>query len=474
MKITVFTINPIFPDKVTGGASKHLYYITRFLGNQGHQVEVLCPESDELGSSFVLHDNVEVFPELPFNLPFPQPYAVSPPDLSIIVSRISKRLNNADRLYIHDGEWLIPDVYESIPTITSFRDNIYPESVLGTFVGKPDAIISVSDYSSDVIKNTAGLFFPGLSKRMHTVTNGIDFDFFKHVDSSNLAKRLGLDPEKDIILLHPHRPEQGKGLAETIRVANRLVHKHGLSQIKVLIPEWIGSMVSSGDSIFYNEMMHLIQDFELIDNFKFVPWLPVERMPELYSLGDVTLCLGNIVEAFGNVAYESLACGTPSIVSRVGVHRTLFPDELIEKVHFGDVDGVVERIFAILDGKDWHPDRVLEALRTKMDIQKQVQSYSEIITNCEKLKPLTFAPADSSGETTYKLPPWVYFKEDYIYHDFHGKFENASELANLVRGSDKFSEEAALHEGISQEMWQEWIRKSWIIPEGLKEESLYV
>jgi len=190
MKITVFTINPIFPDKVTGGASKHLYYITRFLGNQGHQVEVLCPESDELGSSFVLHDNVEVFPELPFNLPFPQPYAVSPPDLSIIVSRISKRLNNADRLYIHDGEWLIPDVYESIPTITSFRDNIYPESVLGTFVGKPDAIISVSDYSNDVIKNTAGLFFPGLSKRMHTVTNGIDFDFFKHVDSSNLAKRF--------------------------------------------------------------------------------------------------------------------------------------------------------------------------------------------------------------------------------------------------------------------------------------------
>jgi hypothetical protein len=72
------------------------------------------------------------------------------------------------------------------------------------------------------------------------------------------------------------------------------------------------------------------------------------------------------------------------------------------------------------------------------------------------------------------LPPWVYFKEDFIYHDFHGKFENASELAKLVRESDKFSEEVALHEGISQEMWQEWIRKSWIIPEGLKEESLYV
>jgi glycosyltransferase involved in cell wall biosynthesis len=470
MKITVFTINPIFPGKVTGGASKHLYYITRFLGDQGHQVEVICPESDELGSSFILHDNVEVFPELSFNLPFPQPYAVSPPDLSLIVSRISKRLTNADRLYIHDGEWLIPDVYADIPTIASFRDNIYPESVLGTFVGKPDAIITVSDYSRAVIQNTAGLFFPDLSERMYTVINGIDFDFFKRVDPSNLARRLGLNPEEDIILLHPHRPEQGKGLAETIRVANRLVHKHGLSQIKVLIPEWIGSMVSSGDSIYYNEMMHLIQDFELIDNFKFVPWLPVDRMPELYSLGNITLCLGNIVEAFGNVAYESLACGTPSIVSRVGVHRTLLPDELIEKVHFGDVDEVVAHVLAILDGKEWHPNRVLEELKAKMNIQKQVQSYSDIIINCNKQDPLQFTPVDSTRRTTYKLPPWVYFKEDFIYHDFRGKFENASELANLVKGSDKFSEETALHDGITQEMWQAWIRKSWIVPAGqLKE-----
>jgi hypothetical protein len=43
-------------------------------------------------------------------------------------------------------------------------------------------------------------------------------------------------------------------------------------------------------------------------------------------------------------------------------------------------------------------------------------------------------------------------------------------LAKLVRGSDKISEEAALHEGISHEMWQEWVSKSWIIPAGRIEE----
>ena len=36
MKIVMFSINPLFPDKVTGGASKHLYHIARHLGELGH------------------------------------------------------------------------------------------------------------------------------------------------------------------------------------------------------------------------------------------------------------------------------------------------------------------------------------------------------------------------------------------------------------------------------------------------------
>ncbi len=62
----------------------------------------------------------------------------------------------------------------------------------------------------------------------------------------------------------------------------------------------------------------------------------------------MTLCLGNIVEAFGNVAYESLACGTPCVVSRTGVHRTLLPDGLIDKVNYGDIQAAAEKIVEII------------------------------------------------------------------------------------------------------------------------------
>jgi len=123
MKIIVFTINPIFPDKVTGGASKHLYYIIKHLGSLGHQVEVMCPRTQDLDAPFSFNDKVKVYPELNFSLPFPQPYGISASDLSLITRRISRRLQDADRFYIHDGEWLIPDVYDHVPTAASFRDN---------------------------------------------------------------------------------------------------------------------------------------------------------------------------------------------------------------------------------------------------------------------------------------------------------------------------------------------------------------
>ena len=74
---------------------------------------------------------------------------------------------------------LIPDVYQEISTTISFRDNIYPESVLGSFIGKADDIICVSAYSRSVIEYTAGKFFPGLRERIHLVNNGIDLSQFQ-------------------------------------------------------------------------------------------------------------------------------------------------------------------------------------------------------------------------------------------------------------------------------------------------------
>ena len=218
MKVVIFSINPIFPKLVTGGASKHLYHIASYLGQEGHRVEIVCAQAEGLQKAFNWAENVTVHPILPFHLPFPQPYAISGGELALIVDRLAEHLQSADRFYIHDGEFLLPDLYANIPTVISFRDNIYPESVLGSFIGRADDILCVSEFSAAVIAATAGRYYPGLTDRIHQVNNGIDYSVYKPVDTTALAQRLGVDPVNETILLHPHRPEPGKGLPETIRL----------------------------------------------------------------------------------------------------------------------------------------------------------------------------------------------------------------------------------------------------------------
>ncbi len=464
MKIVMFSINPIYPYKVTGGASKHLYHIACYLGKDQHDVTILCPQTGGLPEEFFWADKVKVRPILPFHLPFPQPYAISPPDLAIIIEKLSESLRNADKFYIHDGEFLIPDVYENIPTIASFRDNLYPESILGTFTTKADDIICVSEYSASVIKNTAGRFIPDLKDRVHVVNNGIDFDMFTPRDSGQLAKELDVSPKNEVILLHPHRPEPGKGLAETIKVVEKLVRYHGVTNLRVLIPEWLDTMVSISDSDYSKSMEQLMRRMGVADHFLFFPWLPMSRMPELYSLGDVTLCLGNIVEAFGNVAYESLACGTPTLVARVGVHRTLMPDDLIAKVDFGDIDTAAERVLAIINGEKAPNKQVSAFLKNTMNFNLQMKNYSTIILNCQKRAHPTFSDLGEDSSQFYKLSPWCYITGGKIFHDYRGAFEEASELSELLNEFKVFSRQEVEQAGITQDKLRGWSDRAWIVP----------
>ena len=463
MKIVMFSINPIFPDLVTGGASKHLFHIANHLAARGHNIEIYCAQPKGEPAPFRWGKNIKVFPILPFKLPFPQPYAISGANLAMIITHLVKALQEADRFYIHDGEWLVPDIYESIPTIISFRDNIYPESVLGSFIHKADDVICVSQYSASVIEHTAGRFYPALRERLHQANNGIDLKVFSEKETSSLANELRVNPDEDIILLHPHRPEPGKGLPETIRVVDALVHEHGLTKLKVLIPEWIGEMVSSRESTFCTAMMALISQLGVREFFRFIPWQPMERMPELYSLGDITLCLGSIVEAFGNVAYESIACGTPSVVARVGVHRTLLPDKLINKVHFGDIVNAVDQVVAILNGDRPSQAEVLAFLQSELDFDRQMNAYADIIEKCKKRGRMRFSRESLTTPRRFTIAPWCYLNGKRIYHDFHGVFESADILAELFQDRDSISRDDAEDAGVTNETWNSWIEKTWIV-----------
>ena len=88
MHIAAFSINPLFPGTVMGGAPKHLQNIVIHLGTLGHRVTVICTRPpDSSGEAFQWHENVTVLPTLPFKQPFPAPYAVSGHELARIVQQ---------------------------------------------------------------------------------------------------------------------------------------------------------------------------------------------------------------------------------------------------------------------------------------------------------------------------------------------------------------------------------------------------
>lgn len=431
MKILAFSINPIFPEQITGGASKHLERLLLHLGSSGHEVILLCAKPVEGEKRFILSNNVEVKAILPFHLPFPQPYAVAPYELANIARLIQGELQQAERFYIHDSELLLPGLGADIPVICSIRDNVYPESILGTFISQADDIACVSQYSFDVVKYTAGAVLSQLKDRLHLIPNGLDPQVFHPADPFEAAKELGLERDRKRYLLFPHRPEAGKGFRESLEVMHILVYRYGYSDLVLLAPDWLDDMQGSLEQDYKREMLSLIKEKHLEDNIKFHKWLRQDQMAAYYSLGRLTLSIGNNPEAFGNVAYESLVCGTPSVVARVGTHRTQLPDHLIFKIEYGNPVAAAALCADILEKRTRVSEVDRQEVLSKLSLVRQLKEYTDLIVGAKKREPLKFAALPLSQKTLFKLAPWCELTTRGIFHDYLGKYLTENESAAI-------------------------------------------
>lgn len=448
-----------------GGAPKHLQNIAIHLGELGHTVTVLCTTATESRQAFHWHENVTVRPELPFKQPFPQPYDVPAYHLAQAVQTVADSLAAADRFYMHDGEFLFPFVYAHIPTVVSLRDSVYPETQLGGFLFQGDDLITISEHSRRYYLYTAGRFLPGLTERTHVIHNGIDWDRFRPTPPREILDIVPVDPAADTIIIHPHRPEPSKGLPQTIAVTDRLVNRYGLGKVRVLVPRWLETGQSVEVRSFYEAMQREIDERGLAPNFIFHDWIPHQLMPQYYSLGAVTLALGHFVESFGNAVYESLGCGTPSIAARVATHRDLLPDDLLDKVHFGDVDTAAALAVDIIRHQRRTSVETLAYLRQHYSIEGQLAGYAAIILGARKRPPLSYRHQPLSPETRWRLAPWCYQWENGIYHDYLAEHHPLPDLRRLLSAfPEGFSVPDAIARGVNEEAMDSWYRLGYLVP----------
>lgn len=465
MKIVMCSINPLFVDKVIGGSTKHLRRVAEHLAGLGHQVVILCTRRDDSQNDIRWHSNIKVRAVFKFKQPFPLPYDIPAYEMTHIIQQILDECADADRLYLHDGEILFPPICHRLPTVISLRDCVYPETMLGSFLFQGDAIITLNEYCKKSLMATAGTFLQDLPERVRVIPNGFDWDLFKPTPPSHeLLEILQIDPSQHTIVLHPHRPELSKGLMQTINTVDQLVHQYHFQNLKVLIPKWFDANQSPDLLKFLHNMQSDISQRGLSDIFIFHDWLPQRLMPEYFSLGHVTLVLGHFVEAFGNATYESLACGTPAVVSRVSSNRDLVPDALLAKVHFDDIDAAARLAADILNTSQRTSQATLEFLKEHYGVQEQCQAYAETIVNAKKLSPMQYRLDATSADLRYVLAPWCYTWDDSVYHDHLAKHV---QNAMLVKISQAFPAGATRYEmlmlGAAEAAVQSWMDDGYLV-----------
>lgn len=415
----MFSMTPLFATKSMGGAQKQLKKIALYLARQGHTVTLLCTRRDpDALLPFDWHPNARVLPILRFRQPFPEPYDTPVYHIANAIRDVIEYVRDADAFYSHDGGLIFPLVYEERPSVVSLRSVLFSETLQSGFLFDADALIVPSLHSARVWDATAGQFHPGLRARTHVIPNGLDFTQYRPgLDASPLIERLELDPVRWRYLLYPHRPEDGKGIRQTIQVVDELVNRHGRHDIRVLVPRWIDTGLAAHVRAYYDSLMADITARGLTDHFIFHDWIGDDEMPFYFALGSVTLVLGNYVETFGNTPYESLACGTPAVVARVAAYRDALPT--VYTVDYGDIDGATQKVLAFLEDGDANAAATQVWLHAGYQQADMVSAYERLILHTPKQPRLGYAYQPVRG---YQLAPWCYVTQPgLIYHDFLGQ-----------------------------------------------------
>ncbi len=451
-----------------GGAQKQLYVVAMHLAQRGHQVTIVCTRREpDVTDPFYWHENAQVIPVFRFKQPYPEPYATPIYNIANAIQDIGDFLAQADVFYSHDGGFIFPYVYQTTPAVVSLRSVIFSETLQSAFLFQGDDLILISEYQRDVILNSVGRFFPDLADRTHVIYNGLDFKTFQQTPPHGVMQHLpDINPAEHAIVLFPHRPEVAKGILDAIEVARRLVHTHGIHYLRVLVPRWLEEALSPADKAFYDNLTQRLQDYDLIENFVFHPWISQSQIPQYYTLGDVTLAIGSYVETFGNVPYESLACGTPAIVARVGPARELLSEDLIHKVNVGDVDAAAEIAARIIQDEQRTPSATMQDLKNRFQHADMVATYADVILNAHKRDLMPYVHTPITHDTRFIAAPWTFQTDDgRLYHDLNAYYTDDPTLVTLYEHLQQSPAGANNAQNtVDWDQWLTWYRDGWIVP----------
>jgi teichuronic acid biosynthesis glycosyltransferase TuaC len=217
-----------------------------------------------------------------------------------------------------DTHWTYPDIVAAcllaresgkkfIVTIRGhealyLEENTIRRRLVAHYLRKADSVVALSEELRGKV-----LELGVAPQKVRVVLNGVDVTHFHQLDSQDCRRRLGL-PAGRRILISVGRLAAGKGHQDLIAAFAELPAN---ANADLYI---IGGVNPEDD--FRQALQALITRLGLT-NVQLVDQVKHELLPLWYGAADV-FCLASKREGCPNVVLESLACGTPVVVTDVG------------------------------------------------------------------------------------------------------------------------------------------------------------
>jgi glycosyltransferase involved in cell wall biosynthesis len=334
-------------------------------------------------------------------------------------------------VYLHDAEISFKFLFEKLPTVASFQDFVYPDTVGNAMSFDYGDLIVASDYVRACVIDSIGQYRGTIGDRIHVVPNGVDLDHFQ--PTTPLPWQHALKKQGHVLIGYPHRPDPNKGLIQALQTLEVL--KRQLPSDReplLLVPQWMDTQVTPDDGhiyrTIYDDAITFADSRGLKSNLILHEWLD-ELLPRYYSGCDVTLSLGTFVEAFGNVPLESLACGCSTVVVSVGAHAGKLPAEFCTEVAPGDVEAAANAIVTSLS-TPLDVQQVRSYLSEAFGLRRMCEGYRTVIESAQLRASLPFRRP--SALSAVRMPAWCRFFGTRLYNDYQHGYCTNEQVSQLV------------------------------------------
>ena len=309
------------------GSGVYTQNIANSLLKKGHELCIVIPENKEIEN---IDENIKIFPVyfqtelLPFNFPcfttHPRSQKkfseLNKEEIKLYIESFNKVIKEAIDTFkpdiIHIGHiWILPYLVSkyNIPFVITahgtdligYQEIPYFRKYCDIAVNKTNNIICVSK-ENEILLNT---IFPNQKNKITFIPNGYNIDWFypKNINKNKFLKQFNINNHYDKIVCFVGKFTKIKGIDILLKAA-KIYEKENILTIL------------AGDGELMEEMKQLSNSLQL-KNIFFIKNQPHQILNELYNIADVSIVCSRS-EAFGLVAIEALACGTPVIASNIG------------------------------------------------------------------------------------------------------------------------------------------------------------